>query len=146
MRNRFSFLALALLVAVSLVGCGDDNNVTGSNDVGNNGGNNGGAGVNGGSSGSGSPSNVDAAVFITGVKGVNSFFPSTVTVRKGQVIEWRNNDNQSHFLVSDLDYFATGNIQPGTSSSTLRIAMNPGAYHYHCVDHPRMVGSILVTP
>ena len=124
MRNRFSLLAVPLILAALALGCGDDRHKIGN---------------------STSPSPVDMAITIMGVQGVNSFFPSTATVEKGQLIEWRNTDNQSHDLVSDTGAFATGNVVPGTTSSTLRIS-RPGTYHYHCTEHPHMVGSIVVTP
>jgi plastocyanin len=124
MRNRFSLLAVPLILAALAVSCSDDSN---------NGGN------------STSPSPVDMAITIMGVQGVNSFFPSTATVQRGQLIEWRNTDIQSHDLVSDSGAFETGNVVPGTTSSTLRIS-TPGTYHYHCTEHPHMVGSIVVTP
>jgi len=136
MRNRFSLLAAPLILAALALGCGDD-----SNNVGNNVGNNGGSDVDNGTS----PSPVKMAITILGVQGVNSFFPSTATVAKGQLIEWRNTDNQSHDLVSDTDAFETGIVVPGTTSSTLRISRS-GTYHYHCTEHPHMVGSIVVTP
>jgi len=123
-RNRFSLLAVPLILAALALGCGDDRHKIGN---------------------STSPSPVDMAITIMGVQGVNSFFPSTATVEKGQLIEWRNTDNQSHDLVSDTGAFATGNVVPGTTSSTLRIS-RPGTYHYHCTEHPHMVGSIVVTP
>jgi plastocyanin len=128
MRNRFSLLAVPLILAALAVSCSDDSNNGGSN-VGN----------------STSPSPVEMAITIMGVQGVNSFFPSTATVQRGQLIEWRNTDVQSHDLVADLGAFETGIVVPGTTSSTLRIS-RPGTYHYHCTEHPHMVGSIVVTP
>jgi plastocyanin len=128
MKSRFSLLAVPLILAALALNCGDD-----SNNVGNNVGN------------STSPSPVEMAITIMGVQGDNSFFPSTATVQRGQLLEWRNTDSQSHDLVADAGAFETGTVVPGTTSSTLRIS-TPGTYHYHCTEHPHMVGSIVVTP
>jgi plastocyanin len=133
MSKRFSLLAVPLILSALAIGCGDDSNSPSSpNDPG------------GFSAGTPLPAD-GVAVTIMGVRGVNSFFPSTVTVHKGQIIEWRNTDNQDHQLVSDIGLFDTGTIKSGTTSSTLRIS-KPATYHYHCVEHPRMVGSIVVNP
>ena len=57
-------------------------------------------------------------------------------------VRWTNRDTVSHRLVFDADGFDTGGIAP-TGDATL-VFDSKGTYPYHCVIHPRMVGTVVV--
>ncbi len=70
-------------------------------------------------------------------------FTPTITVTVGQPIVWTNADVVPHTVTSDDGVWDSGDIVPGQSYSlTLD---KPGAYHYHCMHHPYMVGTVVVT-
>lgn len=71
------------------------------------------------------------------------FAPASITVSKGQVIQWTNTSNVPHNVTFDA--------QPSLSSGTLQQNGTwqveftaPGTYQYHCTFHPGMTGSITV--
>ena len=74
-----------------------------------------------------------------------AFNPATVTVKKGTVLTWTNNDSVGH-SVTETD------SQPGPASSTLAQGKSysftfsaVGTFHYHCSVHPDMTGTVVVT-
>jgi plastocyanin len=71
-----------------------------------------------------------------------AFTPSTLHVKKGQTITWKNNDNSDHTVDAEDGSFASGTIKSGkTFSHTFKKA---GKYAYSCRLHPRMKGTIVV--
>lgn len=80
----------------------------------------------------------------TVVMGSSSFSPATLTVARGTIITWRNDDSAAHTSTSDSTGWDTGNMPAGTSRTT---TMNtPGTFGYHCTFHRAMgmVGTIIV--
>ena len=73
-----------------------------------------------------------------------SFAPANLTVATGTTITWRNTDAIVHTSTSDSTRWDTGNIQPGTSGTT--VFNTPGIFRYHCRYHRAMgmVGTITV--
>lgn len=78
------------------------------------------------------PSNINIAGF--------AFSPKTLTVKKGAVVIWTNNDSVSHKIKSDT--FNSDVLKPGQSFPvTLN---NTGTFDYSCAIHPSMTGKIIV--
>lgn len=73
-----------------------------------------------------------------------SFQPITRNIKVGMKVIWTNKDSVSHTVTSDSgSLLDSGLIAPGTTFSF--IFTEPGTYSYHCVPHPSMKGSIIVT-
>lgn len=78
------------------------------------------------------PANIDIAGF--------AFSPKTLTVKKGTVVIWTNNDSVSHKIKSDTfnsDVLTPGQSFPFTFNNT-------GTFDYGCAIHPSMTGKIIV--
>lgn len=70
-------------------------------------------------------------------------FAPTITVTAGQMIVWTNTDAVPHSVTSDQGLFDSGDIGPGQS---YRMTLDkPGAHTYHCMHHPYMKGTVIVT-
>lgn len=75
-----------------------------------------------------------------------SFTPSSVTVSKGSVVKWTNDDSTPHTATSnDASTFNSGTVNAGASYSyTTTVA---GTFNYHCTIHgTAMSGTLIVTP
>ena len=73
-----------------------------------------------------------------------SFSPSTMTVKRGTTVIWKNNDSYTHTSTSDTGVWNTGDITPGSSKSvTFNTA---GTFPFHCYYHQAMgmTGTITV--
>lgn len=70
-----------------------------------------------------------------------SFNPANLTINKGAMVTWTNNDSVAH-TVNSPGNFNFGNIEPNKTYS--RIFNNVGVYNYHCNNHPYMTGTITV--
>jgi plastocyanin len=101
-----------------------------------------GSNTSGTTSGTGGGTGTDPnTITITGM----TFSPSTLTVKSGTVVTWKNNDAMTHTATSDNGTtFNTGNIAPGTSASYTTSAT--GTFPYHCSIHPGMTATLVVTP
>ena len=85
------------------------------------------------------------------------FEPSAVTMRAGEMVEWRNASRFRHTVTADPKLgtavlpagatpFASGELQPG---GTFRQMLTvPGTYRFFCMPHEGigMTGTITVTP
>lgn len=75
----------------------------------------------------------------------SSFSPTSLTVKVGTQVTWRNNDGIRHTVTSDsggeLDspLLSTGNSYSHTFSTA-------GTFPYHCTPHPFMTGTVVVEP
>ncbi|MFH1329171.1 MAG: plastocyanin/azurin family copper-binding protein [Actinomycetota bacterium] len=73
-----------------------------------------------------------------------AFTPAESTVPAGTTVTWINRHGARHDVVADDGTFASPLFGPGeTFSFTFTAA---GEYHYVCSIHPRMAGTITVTP
>jgi plastocyanin len=81
------------------------------------------------------------------VKGNPSFTPNVVTVPKGDIIQWTNNDKVAHTVTSapDGSAFDSGLITPGKTFSLDTSKLNATEYDYLCTVHPIMTGKIIIT-
>lgn len=79
-----------------------------------------------------------------GIKMKNLVFdPSTVTVKKGTIVVWTNEDSSSHTVISD-----SGNE---LNSPIIQIGKNyshtfntVGTFNYHCSIHSSITGTVVV--
>ena len=71
-----------------------------------------------------------------------TYGPSSMTVAKGTVVTWRNNDAVGHSATSDAGTWDTGIIAPG-GSATVKFDSS-GTFAYHCSVHPMMKASVTV--
>jgi plastocyanin len=72
------------------------------------------------------------------------FQPTAVTIVAGSTVTWTNQDDEPHTAVSDTGVFRSGAMDTGDVFSFK--FDKPGTYHFTCSIHPRMVGTIVVTP
>ena len=73
-----------------------------------------------------------------------SFSPTTLQVKVGPIVEWKNFDTVEHGVTSDTTLFDSGPLVRG---ATYRVAFTrTGTYGYHCSVHPLVRGSIVVVP
>jgi len=72
-----------------------------------------------------------------------AFSPGTLVVTPGETITVRNEDNVAHTVTSTTGRFATGPVQPGTST-TITAPNAPGTYPYICSIHQYMTGTLTV--
>jgi plastocyanin len=70
------------------------------------------------------------------------FAPTSVMIKAGATVTWKNTDDEPHTVVSDTGLFRSGALDTNESFS-FRFD-KPGTYHYACSIHPRMVGTIVV--
>ncbi len=71
-----------------------------------------------------------------------TFSPSSLTIAKGTVVTWQNNDGVAHTSTSDSGVWDTGSIPTGGSKTTT--FGTAGTFAYHCTVHPMMTGTIIV--
>lgn len=72
-----------------------------------------------------------------------AFAPTPITVSRGTVVTWTNQDASVHTATAVDRSFDTGNIEPGKSAS--HTFSTPGTFAYRCAIHQYMTGSIVVT-
>ena len=70
------------------------------------------------------------------------FNPPTLTVKRGDRIQWVNKDLFPHTATSTAKAFDSGSIAPNASWSF--VAGKPGSYPYLCTFHPTMRGTLNV--
>lgn len=74
-----------------------------------------------------------------------AFAPSNVTVKKGSMVKWTNNDSVAHTVTeSDTKNGPdSGTLNKGDTYSFTYSAV--GTYSYKCDFHPNMTGTVTVT-
>jgi plastocyanin len=70
------------------------------------------------------------------------FSPATLQVRRGERIEWVNNDLVPHTVTARGGSFDSGSIAAGASWTW--IATRPGNVDYACAYHPDMAASVTI--
>ncbi|CUR51976.1 Blue (Type1) copper domain-containing protein [Nitrosotalea devaniterrae] len=79
------------------------------------------------------------------MQGHTSFNPDSVTVPKGDIIEWTNNDKVAHTVTSqDGTIWDSGIIKPGNTFRLDTSKLNDTTYQYLCTVHPFMSGNITI--
>ena len=81
------------------------------------------------------------------VQGNPSFNPATVSVPKGDIIEWTNNDKVPHTVTNAPDgaIFDSGIISSGKKYQLDTSKLDVKEYDYLCTVHPFMSGKIVIT-
>ncbi len=77
-------------------------------------------------------------VSITGGK----FVPASVSIGRGESVQWSNDDDKDHWIEADDGSFASGKLKLGQTYEH-KFSGN-GAYVYHCKLHPREKGKVVV--
>lgn len=73
-----------------------------------------------------------------------AFSPSTITVKLGTTVSWKNTDGFAHTVTSnDGTNFNSGNLVAGANFSYTTKAV--GTFDYHCNIHSGMTGTLVVT-
>ena len=73
-----------------------------------------------------------------------AFTPATVTVTKGDVVVFTNNDQVSHTVTSDTGAFTGGTVAPTAEFTVATAGLAAGTYPFHCSIHTTMRGTIIV--
>lgn len=72
----------------------------------------------------------------------SAFSPRTLTIKKGQTVQWTNSDNLDHSIKANDGSFKSGTLKrKQTYSYTFKKA---GKFAYACTLHPREKGTIVV--
>ncbi len=85
-------------------------------------------------------------------QGNPSYDPTTLTVKKGDVITVTNKDTAPHTVTSgaspddpkNAKSFDTSLIMPGKTAKINTSTLEPGDYPYHCTVHPYMKGTLTI--
>jgi plastocyanin len=80
-------------------------------------------------------------------KGNPSYNPATISVSKGDIIEWKNNDKVPHTVTNapDGSIWDSGIISAGKTFRLDTSKLDLKEYDYLCTVHPFMVGKIIIT-
>jgi plastocyanin len=73
-----------------------------------------------------------------------TFAPSTLTVKAGTNVTWRNEDDIPHTIASSARLFKSKALD--TDDSFSFTFNDAGSYEYFCSLHPHMKGTIVVEP
>ena len=73
-----------------------------------------------------------------------TFAPSTLTVKAGTHVTWRNEDDIPHTIASSARLFKSKALD--TDDSFSFTFNDAGTYEYFCSLHPHMKGTIVVEP
>ena len=123
----FAVLSLILVAATIFIACSKSSGYG----AGSSNGNGGGTGGTGGTTGN-----------TINMRG-SAFSVPNLSVVAGTTVTWINDDNMTHTVTSNTGAFNSGDIAPGGSFSYTFSAT--GSFHYHCIYHSGMTGSVTVT-
>ncbi|HTE84030.1 MAG TPA: cupredoxin domain-containing protein, partial [Dehalococcoidia bacterium] len=73
-----------------------------------------------------------------------AFNPPSISVPAGTTVTWTNAGPSTHTTTADNGAWNSGPLRPG--ASFVQSFMSPGTFTYHCMIHPAMTGSIMVSP
>jgi plastocyanin len=92
----------------------------------------------------GQPASRASAATVADVSIVDfAFTPPVITITVGSTVRWTNTGGFTHTATSDTGVWDSGDLGPGAGFS--RTFDMPGNYPYHCMHHPTMQGTIVVT-
>lgn len=76
-----------------------------------------------------------------------AFSPTTLTIKAGTTVVWKNVTSVAHTVTSDdgksFDSGSSNPITPQSGTYSFKFA-TPGTYAYHCTFHPFMKATIIV--
>jgi plastocyanin len=87
-----------------------------------------------------SPAGAQHSATATVLINFNGFNPQDVTVKPGDTVTWRNNDDEKHQVVADRGEFKSPVLNPGASWS-YRVG-DEGSFSYHDAVKPSLVGTL----
>lgn len=93
------------------------------------------------------PANVINATILAGSSAQNNpdYDPDSLTVNKGDGVQWTNKDNVPHTVTSsEADLFDSGTVNAGASWLLNTAEIDAGEYEYYCIFHTWMVGALNV--
>lgn len=99
------------------------------------------------SSSSNSKVDTSGAVAATSVKLVNyAFSPAAIKVKVGDTVTWTNSDQVHHSVTADMTSSSAPNSPLFGEGETYTFKFTKaGTYTYHCMPHPYMHGTVIVT-
>lgn len=141
-QHAWAWLSVVALAAIMLLSaCGGSTPTTGNNP---------GSGTTPAATntpaGSGSSSG-STVMMTTGSSNPFAFSPTTLTIKTGTTVVWKNTTSAPHTVTSDDGKsFDSGTSNPiAPQSGTYSFTFNqPGTYAYHCTFHPYMKATIIV--
>ena len=86
---------------------------------------------------------IDFTININGDRGSQSYAPSPLTMRVGQVVNWHNLDSIEHTATLE-GMFDSGRIAAFSAHDNAVTMSKAGTFTYHCTIHSGMVGTIVV--
>ena len=72
----------------------------------------------------------------------SAFDPKTLTIKKGQTVQWTNSDNLDHSIKADDGSFKSGTLK--RKQAFEHTFKKVGKFPYACTLHPREKGTIVV--
>ncbi len=73
-----------------------------------------------------------------------TYTPNPVTLTRGDLIRWTNQDAAPHTVTADSGAFNSGNMNQGTAYTLDTTALDPGSYPYTCLYHANMRGTVTI--
>jgi plastocyanin len=83
------------------------------------------------------------ATIVNDAQTVGRYVPSTIRLKVGQSVIFKNVSDATHTVTADNGTFDSGNIAQGASWRFT--ATKAGTFPYHCIYHPLMHGTIIVS-
>lgn len=76
------------------------------------------------------------------------YVPATIHISTGQTVVWLERDDSKHTVTPEIN--APAGWKGGSSilsrgQSYVHRFMKPGTFRYHCMVHPNMFGTVVVT-
>lgn len=71
-----------------------------------------------------------------------AFVPATIHVKRGDVVEWVNDDNDAHTVDSTDKLFDSGGLD--SHETWTHAFKTAGSFAYFCELHPYMKGTVIV--
>ena len=88
--------------------------------------------------------NGGTAAQVVDATGSLTFSPATISIKVGDVVEWKNVGSVTHTVTFDTDNsISTSNLAPG---ATFEVKFTKaGSFPYACTIHPGMDGTVKVS-
>lgn len=81
---------------------------------------------------------------VTDPKTIGRYTPASITVHVNEPVVFANNSNADHTVTDRKNAFNSGNI--ATTKSWTFVPKKAGTFHYYCIYHPFMHGTLIVKP
>ena len=85
----------------------------------------------------------DVRIVLNAPSVAGPYTPSPFSIPAGGTVTWYNSDANQHTVTSDNGTFGSPTLNSGERWSFT--FTTPGTYGYHCIPHPMMKGTIIVT-